>query len=58
MPDGSWLPFSAGPILLGDQIPGGKTHGYLAIVFGTMVIFLSGFAIFWFIPGKRTEKYN
>ena len=52
------LYLSAGPLIFGDQIPGGKTHSYLAIVFGTMVIFLSGFVISWFLPGKRTEKYN
>ncbi len=50
------LYLSAGPILFGDQIPGGKTHSYLAIVFGTMVIFLSGFTISWLLPGKKAKK--
>jgi SSS family solute:Na+ symporter len=50
------LYLSAGPILFGDQIPGGNIHSYLAIVFGTMVIFLSGFAIAWLIRGKKDKE--
>lgn len=50
------LYLSAGPILLGDRIPGGKIHGYLTIVIGTLVIFLAGFAIAWIIPRGLERK--
>jgi len=50
------LYLSAGPILFGDQIPGGKIHSYLAIVFGTLMIFLSGFIISWLIPSSKAIK--
>ncbi len=49
------LYLSAGPLIFGDQIPGGKIHSYLAIVFGTMVIFLTGFAISWLMPGNSKK---
>jgi SSS family solute:Na+ symporter len=50
------LYLSAGPILFGDQIPGGKIHSYLVIVFGTLMIFLSGFIISWLMPGSKANK--
>jgi SSS family solute:Na+ symporter len=50
------LYLSAGPLLFGDQIPGGKIHSYLAIVLGTLVIFVAGFVISWLIPGSRTNN--
>lgn len=47
------LYMSAGPILFGADIPGGKIHGYLAIVAGTSVIFLTGFALSWAMRGRK-----
>lgn len=49
------LYFSAGPLIMGDDIPGGKMHSYLAIVFGTSAIFLTGFLISWLSRNKHSE---
>ena len=50
------LYLSAGPVLFGDQIPGGRIHSYLTIVIGTMVIFLAGFVISWLAAKKRSSQ--
>jgi SSS family solute:Na+ symporter len=50
------LYLSAGPIVLGKHIPGGEIHSYLAIVIGTMVIFLTGFGLAWLLPGGFTGR--
>jgi SSS family solute:Na+ symporter len=50
------LYLSAGPLLFGDQIPGGKIHNYLTIVFGTLAIFLAGFFISWVIPARNRNN--
>ena len=42
-----WL--SAGPLLFGEHIPGGKIHNYLVIVLGTVTIFITGFFISWLV---------
>ena len=42
-----WL--SAGPLVFGENIPGGKIHNYLVIVLGTVTIFLIGFFISWLV---------
>lgn len=49
----SILYLSAGPIFFGDRIPGGEMHSYLAIVVGTVVIFLAGFGLSWLLPFVR-----
>jgi SSS family solute:Na+ symporter len=38
-----WL--SAGPLVFGKEIPGGRIHNYLIIVIGTVTIFFIGFFI-------------
>lgn len=48
-----WL--SAGPLLLGEDIPGGQLHAYLAIVLGTTVIFLVGFLVSWMVGPSPHE---
>ena len=50
------LYLSAGPLVFGEDIPGGKIHAYLAIVFGTIAIFFTGFFISWLIPGGRFSR--
>jgi SSS family solute:Na+ symporter len=48
-----WL--SAGPLIFGNDIPGGHLHSYLAIVFGTTAIFITGFLFSW-ITNKKRDK--
>ncbi|MGW8314683.1 MAG: sodium:solute symporter [Bacteroidales bacterium] len=49
------LYLSAGPMVLGNRIPGADIHNYLIIVIGTTVIFLGGFAFSWLIHGKKSR---
>jgi len=47
---------SAGPLLFGNDIPGGKIHSYMTIVIGTVVIFLTGFVISWLLSKKKSRN--
>ena len=49
-----WL--NIGPMVFGKDIPGGKFHGYLTIVIGTMTIFLVGFVISYFIHSLQSNR--
>ncbi|UCH14962.1 MAG: sodium:solute symporter, partial [Bacteroidales bacterium] len=49
-----WL--SAGPLILGKDIPGGRIHDYLIIVVGTATIFLFGFIILLLTNNKAVKK--
>jgi SSS family solute:Na+ symporter len=47
------LYLSAGPILFGDTIPGADIHNYLAIVLGTLAIFIIGFLMAWLMKRNK-----